>query len=121
MNTKGVHNIVRLMPFSGMPAKDKFPGKDLVDITGGDTYDTNPPFNGLYSASRNVGGTTIPLALHETGSVPQPSTMFPTNAPWIMWNVWAGYQTKNGNTNDKFVSAYASSYTITRDEVPNLK
>jgi Glycosyl hydrolase family 26 len=118
---KGVHNIVRLMPFSGSPDKEKFPGKALVDITGGDTYGTNPPFASLYTAAKNVGGSTMPLALHETGSVPQPSTMFPTAAPWLLWSVWAGYETMNGNTDAKFVSAYASPYTITRDEVPNLK
>ena len=120
VNTKGIHNIVRLMPFSGSPTADYYPGKAYVDITGGDTYGTNPPFSSLYSSCRTVGGTTIPLALHETGVVPQPSTMFPSSAPWLLWSIWAGYESSN-NTVATISSAYASEYTITRDEVPNLK
>ena len=62
----------------------------------------------------------MPITLHETGVVPQPSTMFPTAAPWVLWNIWAGYQISE-NTVANIQSAYASTYTITRDEVPNLK
>ena len=62
----------------------------------------------------------MPIALHETGVVPQPSTMFPTAAPWVLWNIWAGYQISE-NSLANIRSAYSSSYTITRDEVPNLK
>ena len=62
----------------------------------------------------------MPITLHETGVVPQPSTMFPTAAPWVLWNIWAGYQTSN-NSLANIQSAYSSSYTITRDEVPNLR
>lgn len=120
VKTKGLHNLIRLMPFSGGPGAAYYPGKAMVDVTGGDTYATNPPFSSLYASSRNVAGSTIPLALHETGVVPQPSTMFPSTAPWLLWNIWAGYQSSN-NTVANIISAYASPYTITRDEVPNLK
>ena len=71
-------------------------------------------------SARNIIGTTVPITLHETGVVPQPSTMFPTAAPWVLWNIWAGYQTSE-NSVANIQSAYSSSYTITRDEVPNLK
>ena len=62
----------------------------------------------------------MPIPLHETGVVPQPSTMFPSSAPWVLWNIWAGYQISENNVADVRL-AYESSYTITRDEVPNLK
>jgi hypothetical protein len=120
VKTKGIHNIVRLMPYSGSPSATDYPGNALVDVTGGDTYGTNVPFTSLYSTCKTIGGSTIPLALHETGTIPQPSNMFPTSAPWLLWNVWAGYE-KSSNTIANITSAYSSSYTITRDEVPNLK
>ncbi|MFL5303601.1 MAG: glycosyl hydrolase [Polyangia bacterium] len=120
LNTKGLHNLVRLMPYSGSPTGSYFPGKDSVDISGGDTYGSNVPFTGLYASMRTIAGTTMPLALHETGKVPQPSTMFPSAAPWLLWNIWAGYQTSSNSVSD-IKSAYSSSYTITRDEIPNLK
>ena len=120
MTTKGIHNIIRLMPYSGSPSAAFYPGKALVDLTGGDTYGSNAPFTGLYSSCRNVGGSSIPLTLHETGIIPQPSTMFPSAAPWLMWNVWLGYQSSK-NSIANIISAYSSPFTITRDEIPNLK
>jgi len=120
MITKGVHNIVRLMPFSGSPNSGFYPGASAVDIVGPDTYATNPPFGSLYSSTASIAGSTMPIALHETGSIPQPSTMFPSAAPWLLWSVWAGYQVSN-NSLSNIKSAYASPYTVTRDELPDLK
>lgn len=118
-NTKGVHNFVRLMPFSGTPNSSFYPGTSAVDLVGPDTYATNPPFGNLFNSTSSFAGAT-PIALHETGSIPQPSTMFPSAAPWLLWNVWAGYQVSN-NSVSNIKSAYASPYTVTRDELPNLK
>ena len=118
--TKGLNNLVWLAPSSGSPNGSWYPGKAYADVAGPDTYGTNQPFTSMFSASRNIIGTTVPIALHETGVVPQPASMFPTAAPWVLWNIWAGYQiSENSLTNIR--SAYSSSYTITRDEVPNLK
>jgi beta-mannanase len=74
--TKGLTNIVWLMPFSGSPRVAFYPGKAFVDIG--------------------------------------------------VWNVWATYENTtiggfNYNTVASMKSAYASQYTITRDDVPNLK
>jgi hypothetical protein len=118
--TKGLNNILWLAPSSGSPNGSWYPGKSYVDLAGPDTYASNPPFTSLYSSARNVIGATVPIPLHETGVVPQPSTMFPSAAPWVLWNIWAGYQTSN-NSLANIQSAYSSPYTITRDEVPNLR
>jgi beta-mannanase len=130
--TKGLTNIVWLMPFSGSPGVAFYPGKAFVDIGGPDEY-TAPANLLTFNASGNYGpataalGTTMPIALHETGSALQPDSMFPNpTAPWIMWNVWATYENTtisgfNYNTVASMTAAYASQYTITRDEVPNLK
>jgi hypothetical protein len=59
----------------------------------------------------------MPLALHESDAV-DPNSWFPTAAPWVLFNVWAGYQTSQLTA---LQSAYASAYTVTRDKVPNLK
>jgi beta-mannanase len=130
--TKGLTNIVWLMPFSGSPSAAFYPGKAFVDIGGPDEY-TEPANLLTFNASSNYApataalGTTMPIALHETGTALQPDTMFPNpTAPFIMWNVWATYEntTISGftyNTVASMTAAYASQYTITRDEVPNLK
>ena len=118
--TKGLNNIIWLMPYSGTPAASFYPGASVVDIAGGDTYGTNQPFTSLYSSVKGIAGSTMPLALHETGLIPTPSQMFPTAAPWILFNIWAGYETSN-NTVANIKSVYSDSHLITRDLVPNLK
>jgi len=120
VGTKGVHNILRLMPFSGSPNSSFYPGKAQVDLVGPDTYATNPPFGGTFNATSSIVGSTVPIALHETGVIPQPSTMFPSAAPWLLWSVWAGYQ-KSNNSLDSIKNAYSSPYTVTRDELISFK
>jgi hypothetical protein len=116
--TKGNTNIIWLMPYSGAPTSAYWPGPTMVDISGGDTYGSNPPFSSLYSSCKGIMGSTMPIALHECGTAPNPSTMFPTAAPWVLFSVWAGYETSQW-ANLKTI--YADSHTITRDEIPSLK
>jgi hypothetical protein len=119
-NTKGLNNLVWLMPFSGSPNGDWYPSKQYLDIAGPDTYSESQPFSSMYNTTKNIVGGSMPIPLHETGVVPQPSQMFPNNAPWVLWNIWAGYQMSH-NSLQNIQTAYSSNYTITRDEVPNLK
>jgi beta-mannanase len=131
-STKGLTNIIWLMPFSGSPNAGYYPGKAFVDIGGPDEY--SKPANlltftasGNYNPAASIFGSSLPIALHETGSALQPDSIFPAAAtPWIMWNVWATYENTviGGFTYNSVASmqaAYASPYTITRDEIPNLK
>ncbi|MGB8295760.1 MAG: glycosyl hydrolase, partial [Polyangia bacterium] len=118
--TKGNNNIIWLMPYSGSPTSAYWPGPTMVDISGGDTYGSNQPFTSLYSSCKGIMGSTMPIALHETGLIPTPSAMFPTAAPWILFNIWAGYETSN-NTVANIKAVYSDSHTITRDLIPSLK
>jgi hypothetical protein len=121
--TKGLNNLVWLLPFSGSPNAAYYPGKDYVDIAGPDTYDmTSQPFASMFKTTRAIVGDGLPIPLHETGKIPNPDTMFPTTAPWVLFNVWCGYEKDSAkNTVAEVKAAYESSYTITRDELPNLK
>jgi beta-mannanase len=116
--TKGLTNIVWIMPYSGSPTASFYPGKAYVDIGGGDTYGTNGPFASLYNSCKGIFGSTMPIPLHECGTAPLPSTMFPTTAPWVLFNVWAGYETSQW---PNLKTIYADAHTVTRDEIPSLK
>ena len=119
--TKGLHNLVWMLLYDGSPVASFFPPKTYVDVAGGHTYGTNPPFSSLYSAVKVIAGGTMPLALHETGTVPQPSTCFAGNAaPWILFNTWCGYET-SANTTATLKSAYTDSHAINRDALPSFK
>lgn len=119
---KGLNNLVWLMPFSGSPNAAYYPGKAYLDLSGPDTYATNQPFSAMYGTAKSVVGGELPIPLHETGLIPTPSQMFPSAAPWVLFNVWATYQ-RDGthNTLGNIKAVYADSHTVTRDEVPSLK
>jgi beta-mannanase len=120
-NTKGLTNLVWLAPSSGTIDASWYPGKAYLDIAGPDTYETNQPFTTMFTNAKKVIGNDVPIALHETGLVPTPSAMFPTAAPWVLFNIWAGYQSDGThNTTANVKTTYESPYTITRDELPNL-
>ena len=117
--TKDLHNIIWLMPFSGLNGMKStqfsayFPGKDTVDLSGPDySSDAN-----TFSQVKTVVGNTMPIPLHESSKFPDPSTLFPSSAPFVLFNTWAGSQ-KN---NTSIPTAFNSSFTVTRDKVPNLK
>ncbi|HEX4336385.1 MAG TPA: glycosyl hydrolase [Polyangiaceae bacterium] len=120
--TKGLNNVIWLLPFSGSPNSTYYPGSKFLDLSGPDTYDTNQPFTALFGSAKSVIGTTMPIPLHETGLIPSPSAMFPGAAPWVLFNIWAGYQS-DGTHNDveNIKKVYADAHTVTRDEVPGLK
>lgn len=118
----GLNNLVWLLPFSGSPSAAYYPGKAYVDVAGPDTYSTSQPFTSMFNASKAIIGPTVPITLHETGRIPNPNNMFPTAAPWVLFSIWAGYQrdtTKNSMSDIQAI--YANAYTVTRNEVPNLK
>lgn len=126
--TKGLNHLIWLLPYSGTPSSDYYPGDDVVDLTGPDTYATGmQPFSSLYQTTASIARDGSPIPLHETGEIVDPDKMFPSVAPWVLFNVWCGYE--NGvaadaagiNTVAEIKTAYSSQYTITRDEVPSLK
>lgn len=126
--TKGVHNALWVMGYAHDGAMAEYwPGKEYTDLGGIDQYDQGTqPFVEHFKGTKAVVGSTMPIPLHETGTIPQPSAMFPTNAPWVLWNVWATYQNTNAegytwNTPESIKSAYADSHTVTRESLPSLK
>ena len=115
--TKGLNNIIWLMPYSGLsgvtaPITSYFPGKAMVDLSGPDYQNSSATFNEV----KAVVGSTMPIALHESNAV-NPAAWFPAS-PFVLWNVWAGYESMAAAT---VKAGMTDSHTITRDLVPNLK
>jgi hypothetical protein len=116
--TKDLHNIIWLMPFSGLNSSSAtqfspyFPGKDVVDLSGPDYQSDSATF----AKVKTVVGATMPITLHESSKLPDPSTWFPA-APFVLFNTWAGSQ----KSNPSITTAFNSTYTVTRDKVPSLK
>ena len=124
MRAQGVHNLVYLHPFNGSPNSAWYPGRQYVDIGGADTYaGDHGPLTSMYNSARNVYGSTIPIALHENGRIPDPSQMQSAGARWVLFNTWHTSFISDTSINPTSLinSVYNHSYVVTRDEVPNLR
>lgn len=125
--TRGVHNVIWVMGYGHDGAMPDYYPTGYTDLGGIDQYDKGTqPFTNQWSSIKSVVGDTVPIPLHETGTIPQPSAMFPTTAPWLLWNVWATYQNTSAegytwNTPESIAMAYADPRTITRETLPNLE
>ena len=105
------------MPYSGLsgvgaPIAPYFPGKGMVDLSGPDYQNDSATFSKVKTAV----GDTLPIPLHESNAV-NPAAWFPAS-PFVLWNIWAGYQMKALAT---VKTAFSDTHTITRDMVPNLQ
>ena len=123
--TRGVNNVIWIMPFSGSPSASFYPGKNMVDISGSDTYGDSQPFGSNYrNTVTAVGSSTLPLALHETGYVPNPTDMFNNaQAPWVLFSVWCSadwLQNTSRNSAAELRQAFTNPRTINRGGMPRF-
>ncbi|WP_154697754.1 glycosyl hydrolase [Lentzea guizhouensis] len=122
--TKGLDNLVWLHGYNGQPQASFYPGKSVVDIGGADTYAGNgnyDPLTAMYNSVRNIVGSTIPIALHENGPIPDPDRLQSTGTRWVLFGTWHGNHLTQGNSIAHLQKVYNHSYVVTRDELPNLR
>jgi hypothetical protein len=118
-NTKGLNNLIWLNPQCGTPASAYFPGSSYCDLAGGDTYDTGLHAD-IYNTCVGFAGSTMPIALHECGYIPDPGQLQSQGIKFVLFNNWnTTYLTNQGASYINTV--YNHSYVITRDELPDLK
>ena len=124
MRAQGVHNLVYLHPYNGSPSAAWYPGKQYVDIGGADTYaGDHGPLTSMYNRARSIYGSTLPIALHENGRIPDPAQLQSAGSRWVLFNTWhTSFISDTGVNSRSFVNTvYNSAYVVTRDEVPNLR
>jgi beta-mannanase len=124
VNVKGVRNAIWLLGYDGSPSAAFNPGKDFVDIGGADNYNATgnySPMTSIFNAARTVFGTTMPIALHECGPVPDADMLQATKTNWLFFNIWTQPYPETFSTVAELQKVYNSSYVVTRDEMPNLR
>ena len=122
--TKGLNNLIWMFGTNGSPNSAFYPGKAYVDIGGADTYAGSgnyDPQNAMYNAARNAVGSQVPVALHENGPIPDPDRLQSTNTRWLWFMTWNSHFLTQHNSVAHLQKVYASSYVITRDELPNFR
>lgn len=119
---KGVHNLVWLHPYNGFPDTSFFPGNAYVDLGGADTYaKDHGPLTEVYNQARTVYDAGMPIALHESGPIPDPVKAKAEGAQWVLFCTFNGEWLTEKNDTAFLKSVYSSEYVITRDELPSLK
>jgi beta-mannanase len=124
INTNGVRNALWLLPYDGSPQASFYPGKEYVDIGGADNYNKAndySPMTSIFTAARNIFGTTMPIALHECGPVVDPDQLQSTKTNWVFFSIWTQPYPEQYSTVAELQKVYSSSYVVSRDGVPNLK
>ena len=118
--TKGIHNCLWFLGYCGSPLKTYDPGAGSYDMLGGDTYGNSGPFASLYNTVKGYAPSpTIPIALHECGTPPDPSAALSQNCMWAWFMVWDGSYIRGVSTT-LLKSIYSNSVAITRDKLPNF-
>jgi hypothetical protein len=118
--TKGIHNCLWFLGYCGSPLKTYDPGAGWYDMLGGDTYGNSGPFASLYNTVKGYAPSpTMPIALHECGTPPDPSQALSQNCMWAWFMVWDGSYIRGVSTT-LLKSIYTNSLAITRDKLPNI-
>ena len=111
-----------------------YPGDEYVDIIGIDIYPgkqvTSPQTNTFVELLSWTDSPKL-ITLSENGCVFDVDLAVRDQSMWLYWNTWEGeFVLKNNNfvgyaetytTEEVLKKAYESEYTITRDELPDLK
>jgi beta-mannanase len=121
---KGITAVLWLLPYDGSPDASFYPGSNRVDLAGADNYNSAydySPMTSLYDSTRTIAGTTLPIALHENGPMPDPDQLQSSKTNWIFFNTWTAPYPENDTSAAELQKIYSSSYVITRDKMPSLK
>jgi beta-mannanase len=121
---QGITGVLWLLPYDGSPDPSFYPGTNRVDLAGADIYNAAydySPSTSLFDATRAIAGTTIPIALHENGPIPDPGQLQSTMTNWIFFSTWTAPYPENDTSVAELQTVYSSDYVITRDTMPSLK
>lgn len=120
--TKGLNNVLWVVPLCGSPDASFDPGKQYSDFGGADTYVTDTgPLTDLYQRTASAFPDR-PQMLHECGKIPEPDQLKSTGTKWLLFNLWSNpFYDSAHNSAEYLKHVYTSDYVITADELPSFK
>jgi hypothetical protein len=113
---RALDNLIWVHGFCGNPKPEYKAATGSYDIIGGDTYGGTGPWAKLYKQVQDMGGTKMPICLHECGTPPDPAQCKSQNAMWSWFMVWDSFIEKVDKTHLKNV--YTSDLVLTLDKLP---
>lgn len=100
------------------PAKEGYPGDDVVDILSCDLYPekgTKTDYAEAYETLRAIMGEEKPVALAEVGIIPDIGMLEKSRVPWRYYMTWSKefVLTEEYNSHEALRNVYESAYSIT--------
>ena len=119
VNERGLNNLIWVLGYDGSPSSSYNPGDGYFDIVGGDTYGTDSPYGSIYNSCKSIHGSTIPVCMHECGTIPNPDQCQSQGIMWSWFMLWhTGHLTDHNQTNLR--NYYNHDLVLTRDELPDI-
>lgn len=117
-------NLIWVLGFSDATADltPWYPGDDVVDILGGDSYRGGAQGE-LYRRCAAIAPKGMPIVFHECGQIPTRAEMTADHAPWAYFMVWhTSWLTdeSKGNSRDSLRAIYHDDSFVTLHQLPNL-
>ena len=122
-NLHGLNNLIWVLGFSDAPGDlaPWYPGDDVVDILGGDSYQGGAQGE-LYRKCTAIAPEGMPVCYHENGEIPTAQMMKDENAPWVWFMTWhtRWLTSEEFNTGERLREVYRDPYFVTLNGVPDL-
>lgn len=118
-NEYELNNLIWVLGYSGEVKSGWYPGDEYCDIIGSDTYD-NSTNKKAWVKLQKITEAQKPLAFHECGRVPLPSSFEKAECIWSWFMLWHTDFITSHNV-DALNQVYNSELVITKDELPAFK
>lgn len=84
-----LNNLIWVLGYSDAPGElaPWYPGDDVVDILGGDSYKGGAQGE-LYRKCAAIAPAGMPICYHENGEIPSRAQMEAEHAPWLWFMTW---------------------------------
>ncbi len=115
-------NLIWVLGYADVPDAAYYPGRDMVDIAGADSYvDHHGNLSAMFAGVKAIVGDSVPICLHENGPIPDPAGLGPP-ADWLWFLTWHTRWLEDGvqNTAATLNAAYNSERYVTKDELPKF-
>ena len=119
----GLNNLIWVLGYSDAPGELKpwYPGDDVVDILGGDSYKGGAQGE-LYRKCAAVAPPGMPICDHENGEIPSRAQMEAEQAPWVWFMTWhtRWITAEESNNQEKLREVFHDPYFVNLHQVPDF-
>jgi mannan endo-1,4-beta-mannosidase len=126
VNEHELNNLIWVWTSTGNPdATDWYPGDEYVDIIGADIYLPSGNYSSSFILFDNMatmyGGRKI-ITMSETGTIPEPQSLYDESAAWSFFATWSGNFITDGvvNSTAHVSTSFSHEYVITLDEIDKI-